>query len=351
MTSIKNIIKTVIEKGKTHYFHKEHNDEAYRMLKLVETEKRKLNPKNRKLCNEYAQDVFGDKKYAPWLFVYSAFANEFKEGWIPDNFYGEYVVPKLKGDYGKLCDRNAIISKLLKLPDSLDICYYINHLFLDTTYKILNESELKSILFSENEKVVYKVESSLQGKGVYFFNKDSLNLSTIKKLGNGVFQEFIHQHSFFSDFHNSSVATIRLTSTCNDQGLIDVRAGYFRFGRGVDTHVISKRQMRIPINIEDGTLDSTAYFPQSESTKNLPDNDFLFAGKRIPAFENCIKQIKKWHRLIPYIRCIGWDIIVDINNEVRIIELNGGHNGITFHEMVKGPCFKDLNWHNLIRTN
>ncbi|SDH57842.1 sugar-transfer associated ATP-grasp domain-containing protein [Winogradskyella thalassocola] len=346
MGAVKNIAKNILIKGKTYIYHYEQNKEAYRMLKLVESEKQKLDPNIKKLCKEYAKDVFSNEIYAPWLFVYSAFANEFKEGWIPDNFYGEYVVPSLKGDYGKICDRNAVISKLLQEPDSLDICYYVNHLFLNPNYEILNQEKLKHTLFSKNEKVVYKIENSLQGKGVYFFDEKSFDLNYIKKLGNGVFQKYIEQHPFFYEFHESSVATIRLTSTCDNDGNIDVKAGYFRFGRGNDTHVISDRQMRIPIDIRTGKLCDTAYFPKSESTKHLPDNEILFAGKTLPAFDNCLAEVKKLHRRVPFIRCIGWDIIVDKNDKVKLIELNGGHNGITFNEMVQGPCFRGLNWEN-----
>ena len=347
MKTAKNIAKNILNKGKNYIYHLEHNKEANRMLKLIETEKKKLEPNIKKLCKEYATDVFGNDKYSPWLFVYSAFSNEFKEGWIPDNYYGEFVVPILKGDYGKLCDRNAIISKIIDNSDSLDICYYLNHLFLNQNYDVINEKKLKSILFHNNKKIVYKIENSLQGKGVYFFDEKSFDLNIIKKLGNGVFQKYIEQHPFFSKFHDSSVATIRLTSTCDNDGNIDVKAGYFRFGRGNDTHVISDRQMRIPIDIKSGKLCDTAYFPKSESTKNLPDNGISFGGKTLPAFDTCLAEVKKFHRRIPFIRCVGWDLIVDKNDKVKLIELNGGHNGITFHEMVQGPCFKGLKWENL----
>ncbi|WP_179019451.1 sugar-transfer associated ATP-grasp domain-containing protein [Winogradskyella forsetii] len=347
MKDIKNIAKDVINKTTSYVYHYEQNKEAYKTLKIVEAEKGKLKPNIRKLCNEYSQDVFGKKIYAPWLYVFSAYANEFKEGWIPDNFYGERVVPILKGEYGKICDRNAIINKILDQSDSLNICYFINHLFLNPIYEILTEEKLKDILFSENEKIVYKIESSLQGKGVYFFNKNNFDINIIKKLGNGVFQKYIEQHTFFSQFHDASVATIRLTSACDDEGNFDVKAGYFRFARGNDTHVMHDRQMRIPIDIKTGKLSDTAFFPECQSTNHLPDNNIVFAGKELPSFSDCLAVVKKLHSRIPFIRCIGWDIIVDKSNKVKIIELNGGHNAISFNQMVQGPCFKNLNWEKL----
>lgn len=347
MSTIKNIAKHVINYGTSYVYHYEQNRVAKKILKVVESEKGKLDSKIKKTCREYASDVFGDKIYAPWLYTYSAFSREFKEGWIPDNFYGNIVVPQLKGDYGKLGDRNVIIPKILNKPNFLDLCYYVNHLFLSLDNKVIDENKLRELLFSDNSKVVFKVENSIQGKGVYFLDESNLDLNHIKRLGNGVFQKYIIQHPFFSEFHSKSVATIRLTSISDNYGQIDVRAGYFRFASGDDTHVMSKSQMRIPINLKNGKLHNTAYFPNSKSTNFLPENDIVFSGKTVPSFENCIATVKTLHNQMPYIRCIGWDLIVDKDNNVLIIEFNGAHNGITFTEMTQGPCFKGLGWETL----
>lgn len=350
MGHIKNITKNMLDKGKMYFYHKEQNEEAYRMLKLVENETGKLSSKNKKLCKEYALDVFGDKKYTPWLMSYSAYSHQFEEGWIPDNYYGEYVVPALKGDYGRICNRTAVVNRLLNDTNCLDIGYYVNNLFLNANNEVLNVDSFKKSLFENNKKVVFKIENSLQGKGIYFFDKKTFDVKLIKQLGNGVFQSFIKQHPFFNQFNDSAVATIRLTSVCKDDGEIEVRAGYFRFGRTGDTHVISSRQMRIPIDIKKGTLYDVAFYPKSEFTKRLPDNDIEYAGMELPSFNHCVSEIKRMHRLIPFIRCIGWDVILDEKENVRIIELNGGHNGITFNEMVQGPCFKGLGWENLRKS-
>ena len=57
------------------------------------------------------------------------------------------------------------------------------------------------------------------------------------------------------------------------------------------------------------------------------------------------------HSNIPFARCLGWDLIVDKHNNVLLIEVNGGHSGIRFTEMVQGPCFIGLNWENLHKSN
>lgn len=347
MRPLINTAKNAIEKSRNYLYHRERNQTAMNVLKTVEIEKGNLDPKIKNLCIDYANDVLGSKKYAPWLFVYSAFQREFKEGWIPDNYYGEVVIPNINGQYGFLSERNAILNKLLKVSDSLDICFYVNGLFFAIDLEIIKENELKNFLFQENKKIVYKLENTQRGEGIYFFDENSFNISLIKKLGNGVFQSYIQQHSFFSKFSESSVATIRFTSTCDDFGSIDVKSSYLRFGSDQDTHVRSDSAIKIPIHLKSGKLYDNAFFPDYKSTKNLPGNKFSFAGEELPQFDKCLKEVKKMHSNIPVIRCIGWDIIIDNNNNVKLIEINGRHSAMKFSEMIHGPCFKGLNWEKL----
>jgi hypothetical protein len=40
---------------------------------------------------QYAIDVLGARKFAPWLYVYTAISGAFRFGWIPANFYRSVV--------------------------------------------------------------------------------------------------------------------------------------------------------------------------------------------------------------------------------------------------------------------
>jgi hypothetical protein len=346
MEILRKSVKNIITSTRTYLDNQDRNQNAYKHLKVIEEEKGKLSVSDKKLCNEYAMDVLGNKVYAPWLYVYCAFSREFKEGWIPDNYYGQHVIPNINGTYGQICHRKAVINSLLKVHNSLDICYYVNYLFLNENHEVLKENTLKKILFSKSEKIVFKLETGEQGKGIYFFDEESFDVNVIKKLGNGVFQNYIEQHQFLSNFTNSSVATIRVLSVCDDHGNISIRAGMLKFARGNNTHCMGPINMKIPYDITTGKLYDNAYFGDWKSTEVLPDNDFPFAGKVLPSFNNCLAEVKRMHGLVPFARCLGWDLIVDKNSNVLLIEVNGGHSGIRFSETFLGPCFLGLNWEN-----
>ena len=347
MRKLKENVKSIIQNVKDYRYHEKDRNNAIEILKSLEREKGKTDTKSIRLSTEYAKDVLGGKKYAPWLYVYSAMNGEFKEGWIPQNYYARIVIPKIKGDYTKLGDRNMIVDSLVKTNLSLDILYYVSNLFWTTDYKVLDEKRVSDILFKNNEPIVYKIENSQQGDGVYFFNRENFRITDIKKLGNGVFQSYIKQHPFFSEFTKLSVATIRITSICDDAGNIKVKGAYLRIGRDDDTHIKSESAIKIPVNIENGELSKYGYFTDWTSTEIHPDSKTPFVNKVIPYYKDCISEVIKMHNRIPFVRCIGWDIIVDRFDKIRLIEFNGGYNDIKFSEATQGPCFKELHWEKL----
>jgi len=337
------------ENIKWHFRHKREKSRALKALHTIERYKGKINPKFIKLSNEYAQDILGNKAYAPWLYVYSALQQKFEEGWIPDNYYKKEVVPKQKGDYAILANRNFTTPLLFSKIDTLNLGYFINGKFCTTDNKILNHEDFKNHIFKTNSKLVYKLENSKQGKGIFIIDKNNFDASSflLKANSNGVFQKFIEQHPFFLEFTDNSVATIRITTTSDELGNISAKASYLRLGRNEDTHVISSSAINIPVNIKTGVLHSKAYMKDWREFNSHPDSNVLFENKKIPNFEKCIEKAVHMHHEIPFMGCIGWDLAVDKLGEVQLIEWNGLNNGIILSEATTGPCFKGLSWENL----
>lgn len=329
---------------KWHFKHKRSNKRALKALKTIENYKGKLNPKFRKLSDEYATEILGNKVYAPWLYVFSAFRNDFHDGWVPDNYYSKEVVPKLNGDYGLIADRNFLNPFLFSEIETLDLAYIINGKFCSPKSKIIDPKNIQDHLFKKHNKVVYKLENSKKGKGIFMLDKNNFDASNLNS--NGVFQKFIHQHPFFSEFTNNSVATLRVTTVSDKLGNISANAAYIRFGRDKDTHVMSRSSVSVPLDINSGELNSKGYMNWIEVDAH-PDSKTSFQNKTIPNFNKCIDKAIKMHRMIPFIGCIGWDLIVDNLEEVRLIEWNGINNDIKLSEATIGPCFKNLDWENL----
>ncbi len=117
-------------------YHFLHTKSANRILKSIESAKGKTDRKLIKLSNEYALNKLGWKGFAPWLYVYGTMNQTFKSDWIPDNYYGKIVVPKIKENYGKISDYNSLNKRLFKSALFLDLLYFTNGLWFFPEYHL-----------------------------------------------------------------------------------------------------------------------------------------------------------------------------------------------------------------------
>ncbi len=236
--------KTVLNSALSIQNNRAHKIQAKSALLNIESFKGKTPRSVINECDSYAYEILGSKKYAPWLYVYSAASGGFKEGWIPDNYYEEIVIPKTKGDYGHAMNLKAMPTALFNSDSFPDIGYHVNGAYFDRNYNFINQHEVKDYLFSNTETLVFKVDDSGRGKGVYLFKKSSFELKNILDLGNGVFQNFISQHNFFEEIMPKSVSTIRLTTVMDDNGKPSLRACILRVAREKETHVMFESNIR-----------------------------------------------------------------------------------------------------------
>jgi hypothetical protein len=330
-------------------YHRLHAVEAAGILKSLEDKYGRTNPTHIRLADAYARDVLGHACYAPWLRVYTAFARTFKEGWIPDNYYGHIVVPAMKGWYGQISNLKALTSTVFRSDAFPDVACYVNGLFLGTDNARICERDVAAFLFRETDRVTFKADHSIQGNGVHFFDRSSFDIGKIRSLGNGVFQNYIIQHPVLEAFAPRSVATLRITSAVDDAGHVGIRACYIRFGRKDDTHVQSKTHVRVPVDPATGKLAAEGYLTTWLPVAKHPDTGIPFVDGHIPAFDECLATVRALHEKVRFARCVGWDVAVDRDERVRLMEWNAEHNDIKFSECTQGPCFADLRWDRLCR--
>mgnify|MGYP000868986698 CR=1 FL=1 len=328
-----------------------HCRKAHRILKSLAPEKGKLSNRLRKICDDYASGILGWKGYSPWLYVFSLFSGDFKEGWIPDNYYADVVIPILKGSYGNLSSMRSLVHSIFGSDAFPDILYFVNGKFLSREYEIIPEREVKERLFEEQSRVVFKKDNSFRGLGVCIIEPDSFDIGTVKRMGSGVFQGFIDQHELFNRIVTGPVATIRIITVCETDGRITAPSSLLSVGRANESHLRGSSQIRIPVSSGTGSLSDSGYLPDWTSIEEHPDTGFVFRGTVIPNFQKCRDTVIKLHSSIPQVVSIGWDLSLDRKGEVKAMEWNSGHNGIDFSQAVNGPLFAGLGWEDLWRRS
>jgi hypothetical protein len=338
-----------LKQGWIDWYEDMHKKEALQIVNSIQQYNSvKLTPQLKKTADDYAIDVFGDKKYAPWLYVYSLIKGEFLEGWIPDNFYGRYVYPALNKELFVVAEFKSFSDIVFKSEAFPDIAYYIDGFFYNRDLQLISIADLKAIVNETGDKVFLKKDHSKRGNGIAKLGADEINENNIKAFGNCVIQSAIHQHEFFDQFKTGSAATIRIGTVKEPDGKIDMRMSSIRFGPKASEWLQSANTVRVAVINSEGDLDAHGY-TGDEWKKSLahPDTDVAFANKRIPQFKQAMETCIKLHEHVPHYGIIGWDVTVDKDEKIKIMEWNAGHSGITFTEATLGPRFIGLNWEKL----
>jgi hypothetical protein len=331
------------------YWRDKYNRQKKHALKALKTQEKnisqKLSPKIKKLADDYAVQVFGKKEYAVWLYVYALSYGEFKEGWIPADYFERYVSP-MRGLNLTTCYK-TFTNVALKTETLPDLAYYINGIFYKRDFTVIKFSDLREIFGAQCTEVFIKKDYSARGRGINKLDLASLGEDTFKRIGNCVIQTTVRGHKFFEEIMPDSLATLRITTVTNPEGRIEYRAAFLRLGRKNDEFVVSTREVDVSVMNIDGELDSFGYCEGGGKYLGHPDTNFVFSKKRIPLFREAVETCAKLHASVPHFRIIGWDVAISDDEKIKLLEWNGALTDINFHQCIAGPCFSGLNWEQL----
>lgn len=309
--------------------------QAKRALKSIRNQtKYKLTSEQKKDINRFCKNVLKSKRYKPWLKVYTIFNQEFKWGWMPDEFLSLYTFPK-NNPFGYVATIKTISKSLLKNAKEIpDAFYIINGQFYDADIRMVD----KENIMNDENVLFYKKNSSGHGRDIIKITQENFGKVFGNKYADGVLQNAIKQHSWFNKVMPDNVCTVRITTT-NFNGNVKYLAGTLRAGRSGLDGVQSKTAIKIPIIDGKGNLSEWGMTPDFKKIKQHPDTKFVFKNEQIPFFDKMVARCLELHAGIPYFGIVGWDCIIDENNEMKIMEYNAKHPDIIFHELAVGPCF------------
>lgn len=338
-----NSLRSIKSKISYSDYHRMHKQKALNFLKLIKKyNSQDLTPQLKQLADEYAIQVLGGKEFAPWLYVYSAMNGIFKEGWIPDNYFGTVISPSL--GLSQATQFKTFSNVILKTEMLPDIGYYIEGILYDKNLSVINLTELLEIIDNKYSDVYVKSDRTDKGKGVRKIATADLSLGLLGQMGNCVIQAPITQHKVFNDIYPSSVANIRVTTVRNLEGKIERRASHVNFGLGADQWTRANNFVQVAVIDREGTLDSYGFDQNLRQWELHPDTGISFFGKQVPLYKEAVENCIQLHTSVPHFPVIGWDVAVDNQNKIHLMEWNAGHIGIKLDEIRTGPCFTGLNW-------
>lgn len=197
---------------------------------------------------------------------------------------------------------------------------------------ILVESEKDFDLFEEyckdHEKFVKKPLAASFGDGVELVKVadfDSLRDVfdyLLKTPGGVVLEGLIIQNEKTALFNKDSVNTVRII-TCNFDDHIEVIGSFFRTGRNgtfVD-NAGAGGVFAIP-DLKTGIIFSDGLDEFGMTFKTHPDTGVAYKGYQIPAWDLLTETAKKYSKMIPEMKFIGWDFAYNDRGEWVVVEYN-----------------------------
>jgi hypothetical protein len=293
-------------------------------------------------AREDAIERLGNARHALWLTVYAGVCGEYRDGWIPDSYYLEEVMPRVNGVAHHLSRQSATNRALLDTPLLPDLAYVVNGRCLDRDGGTVPAAEVRELLADAGPKIVFKADHSGYGMGVRTIPVQDLTAEVVLRLGNGVIQRRITGHPVFDDFGVTSLATVRVATVLTPAGTAQARAVYLKIGRSGQDHVAARDQLRIAVDRSDGALASTGYTPDWRAMTRHPDTGAGFAGFKIPGLATGLSAVQALHEKLALPGFVCWDIAIDPEEQVHLLEWEGGV--VIFAEPTQGPCFADLGW-------
>lgn len=164
------------------------------------------------------------------------------------------------------------------------------------------------------------------------------------KLNGCIIEQMIDQHPLFERFNKSSVNTLRVVTLRCADGNPKVMAGVFRIGRaGKTADNFHHYGIAATIDVDTGIVDSPGIDREFKRYIVHPDSGEQIIGFNVPSWDKVKDIVTRAAMVIPDVRYIGWDVAVDVEGNVQLIEGNYGADPDVTQmpcRMGKWPLFK-----------
>jgi hypothetical protein len=287
-----------------------------------------------------------------WHQYYSLGCCGFSKDYLPENLFYLNVEEKLNNKLfiHSLTDKN-ILSKLFPdIRQPKTILKNINGFYFNDSDELLSNEELYTYL-KNNEKLVIKPTIDTGGgKNVKMFNTSSYtNHNGKKDLGdllksydeNFIIQETVKQHPKMAVLNYSSLNTLRIM-TLFEPNQVDILSIVARMGRkGATTDNSSTGGLSCGVDLQ-GRFNLIGFQNTTGKSFKTSDDGVLFSTMKIPFMDKILEAVVKMHKNIPYFKLISWDIGIDEEENVVLVEYNVKGQDINIHQLNNGPVLRKL---------
>lgn len=183
-----------------------------------------------------------------------------------------------------------------------------------------------------------KLPTSLRGRGAEIISVASTEnleeLLTNLKSDGRILEEIVIQHKSLQEFCPDSVNTVRVNTFLDIHNAVHILTTTGKFGRigKIIDNVHMSGGCSVIIDPKTGIITSEGLSNLHEHMQKHPDTKKTFKGFQYPCWEKMRATVIKMAKMIPQMRHIGWDITINDQNEVVLIEINGKNPAAGFQQ-------------------
>jgi hypothetical protein len=177
----------------------------------------------RRLARDYAGDVFGSPRFAPWLDFHSKRRGAFHEGWIPDDFFELVVLPRANGPLRSIGYRKTLSKRMFRSDAIPDLAYIIGGVVYNAAWEPIPPVGLAEAL-AGHERLVIKDDGGRRGLAVRVVERAGLDLlELVQRHPNAVVQRYIRDHPRLRVFSDANGFRLRITTCAVPGGGVEAR--------------------------------------------------------------------------------------------------------------------------------
>lgn len=317
----------------------------------------KWTKEQQKQFDDFWKKNYGKRISNRWHKLYQASNGVFHIDYLPEIIFSTKIEPALNDTaYCKVfSDKNLNELFFDKKIDGVRTpkCFLCNSYgrFYDGNKHIISKEKAIEILSNVGAAVIKPTVDSSSGENVIIVDmKNGFNVRDGKSAlhiidsynMNFIVQEKIIPNEELSTLYPKSINTLRVISYCVGDRVevapISLRIG----GSGSEIDNIHSGGLSVAVS-NDGKLAKKAYrlgYGNSfESFEKHPDTNVIFGDYELSFVERMISVSKELHMLTANIGVISWDLTVDDNDNIVIIEANFKGQSIWFPQMLSGKTF------------
>ena len=319
--------------------------------------------------NDFWKKNYGKKISNRWHKLYEASNGVHRVDYLPEIIYSTKLEPSINNySYCKVfADKNLndlFFNGRICGVRTPNVYLFNSHgKFYNAERNLISKQQAIGIMENIGEAVIKPTVDSSSGKNVIIVNmangktlRDGNSVSDIFEIYNKNFivQEKIKPHIELSTLYPNSINTFRVTSYIVGDKIevapISLRMG----GNGGEVDNIHAGGMSISV-ANDGSLAKKAYrLGYGDSFKCFeqhPDTNVKFDGYRISFLDKLISTATRLHEMTANIKIISWDLTIDSEGNIVVIEANFKGQSVWFPQMLSGESFFGENTANVLKEN